>query len=64
MKNVIAKTQNRGGLNTSTTKKTNERGPQQFYFEPPKDRNVMDINSMTTEKRKEEFYNDAAKEGF
>ena len=51
MKNAIAKTQNRGGSNTSTMKKTNKWGPR-FYFEPPqKDPNTMDIDSMTTEKR-------------
>ena len=51
MENAIAKTQNQGRLNTSTTKKKNERGPRRFYFEPQKDPNVMDVDSMTTEKR-------------
>ena len=51
MKNAIAKTQNRGGSNTSTMKKMNEQKPRRFYFEPQKDPNAMDVDSMTTEKR-------------
>jgi hypothetical protein len=53
MKSAISKTQNRGGSTTSNSnKKTNERGPRRFYFDPTqKDPNAMDVDSMTTEER-------------
>lgn len=53
MKNAIAKTQNRGGnTNSNTNKKTVERGPRRFYFEPAqKDPNAMDVDYMSTEER-------------
>lgn len=53
MKSAISKMQNRGGSTTSNSnKKTNERGPRRFYFDPTqKDPNAMDVDSMSTEER-------------
>ena len=53
MKNAISKTQNRGNSSSSNTnKKTTEKGPRRFYFDPnQKDPNAMDVDSMTTEER-------------
>ena len=53
LKNAILKTQNRGNSSSSNTnKKTTEKGPRRFYFDPnQKDPNAMDVDSMTTEER-------------
>jgi hypothetical protein len=53
MKSAISKTQNRGGNTPSNTnKKTTDKGPRRFYFDPSqKDPNAMDVDSMTTEER-------------
>ena len=53
MKNAIAKSQNRGGNAPPTlNKKSNEKGPQRFYFDVgKKDPNAMDIGAMLMEKR-------------
>ena len=53
MKNTIAKSQNQGGNAPPTpNKKSNEKGPQRFYFNVgKKDPNAMDIDVMSIEKR-------------
>lgn len=52
MKSAIAKSQNRGGGTTpNPNKKPNDKGPRRFYFEPTRDPNAMDVDSMTTEER-------------
>ena len=51
MKNAIAKSQNRGGNTPTLNKKSNEKGPQRFYFNVgKKDPNAMDIDVMSMEK--------------
>ena len=48
MKSAIAKSQNQGGNAPNTlNKKSNEKGPQRFYFDVgKKDPNAMDIDAM------------------
>ena len=52
MKSAIAKSQNQGGSAPPTlNKKSNDKGPQRFYFNVgKKDPNTMDIDAMSMEK--------------
>jgi hypothetical protein len=55
MRSAIAKTQTRGGHTTPNyNKKSAEKGPRRFYFEPTRqnrDPNAMDVDYMSTDER-------------